>query len=735
MIGFQRVRTRFGRLGVVAGLFATTALIATSAPVDAAPTVLGSLAIEVISSDATLVSGGDARVSVDVPKGMSLRRVEFYVDGDPAEVVTEFDQNESRVEAVVSGLPLGESTIEVQAERGDNILTPASIDVTNHPVAGPMFSGPHQEPFYCQTAAAGLGPALDDDCFAETKVEFMYASTQGGFKPLPADAIDGNWQDYKPSQPNYRPSTAPPDMRLTTNSVGKTTYYIVRLETGVINRAVYQTAVLFDPVFAERPDAPSATRGWNGRLVYSYGGGCNAAYAQGTGNGGVLSDLHLSRGYATASSTLNVLNNNCNDVLSAETTSMVKEHFIETYGSDVHTIGWGGSGGAISQHLIAHNYPGLLDGIIPTLPYPDATSIFSGIGDCRLLYNYFNTAPAGLWDADAIDEVSGYHDWTNCLAWEFSFTNRIDATAGCNPIVPPDTIFDPVTNPDGVRCSVADDAVNVLGVDPATGFAPTPADNLGVQYGLTSLNDGDITVEQFLALNAGIGGFDTNGEVVDGRTGPSEMIGRFYETGRITTGAGLATTPIINVRPYLDAVSDIHTRAYTFATNERLLRDNGTADNQVIQIYGLGTPGAVVQQIVVDALADMDEWLDNIESDPLERTAAEVIAAKPAQILDTCWDATGNAIIEPASLDGDTACNALYPSFGDPRVEAGAPSSMDVLSCVLEPLDPADYTVSFTDDEWSELQAAFPTGVCDYTEPGVGQGSWAGPWQRFGGAD
>ena len=526
------------------------------------------------------------------------------------------------------------------------------------------------------------------------------------------------------------PGVRPADLRTTTTTSGATVDYIVRLETGVINRAVYQTAVLFDPA-VDDTDAPEATPGWNGRLVYTYGGGCNAAYAQGVGNGGVLSDLHLSRGYGTASSSLNVLNNNCNDVLSAETTSMVKERFIETYGSVVHTIGWGGSGGAISQYLIAHNYPGLLDGIIPTFSYPDATSVFSGIGDCRLLFNYMNAAPAGLWDFASQSAVSGFHDWTNCLAWEFSFTNRIDATTGCNPIVPPATIFDPVTNPDGVRCSVADDAVNVLGTDPISGFAPTPADNVGVQYGFGSLNSGDITVEQFLDLNTNIGGFDTNGEVTAERTGPSSVIGRFYETGRITTGTGLASTPIINFRLYLDAVSDIHTRFYTFAMRDRLIRDNGTADNQVVQIYGLDTPAAVVAQIPGNALADMDEWLDNIASDALTRTPEEVIAAKPGHTQDTCWDGAGNTIVEPASYDGDTACNALYPSFADPRLEAGAPLSDDVLACTLGPLDPSDYTVTFTDDQWATLQAAFPGGVCDYTQPGIGQGTWAGPWQNF----
>ena len=115
--------------------------------------------------------------------------------------------------------------------------------------------------------------------------------------------------------------------------------------------------------------------------------------------------------------------------------------------------------------------------------------------------------------------------------------------------MPSGIVFDPVTNPDGVRCSTAADAVNVLGTDPSTGYAPLPDDNLGVQYGLEALNDGAITAEQFLDLNEGIPGFDGNGEVVAGRTGPSQVIGRMYETGRITTGTGLATAPILHVRP------------------------------------------------------------------------------------------------------------------------------------------------------------------------------------------
>jgi hypothetical protein len=673
-------------------------------PADAGPPdAPGGFSIEVLSSRPEYVSGGDARIAIEVPSNVPRRTVRVRVDDEPAQVDLE-PVSDTRLEGVIEDLPLGTSTIRVTPG-------PARVEVTNHPVSGPMFSGPHQEPFYCQTETAGLGPALDEDCFAETRVEFRYRRTTGGFGVLPE-------------------GERPADLATTTTTTGDTVDYIVRLETGVINRAVYQTAVLYDPD-VDDTDAPGATPGWNGRLVYTYGGGCNAAYAQGAGNGGVLNDLHLSRGFATASSSLNVLNNECNDVVSAETTSMVKERFIVAYGADVHTIGWGGSGGAISQYLIAHNYPGLLDGIVPTLTYPDATSIFPGIGDCRLMNAYFDTAPA-LWDLASRTAVAGHYGWDNCLSWAFSFANRADATTACNPIVPRSTWYHPDTNPDGVRCSVSDNAVNVLGIDPETGFAPQADDNLGVQYGLNSLNAGDITVEQFLAINRDIDGFDGDGVITDGRQGPSPVIDRFYSTGRITTGTGLATVPIINVRPYTDQVADIHTRYYTFNTRERLLRDNGTAANQAVQVYGLATPPAVVAQIQANALVAMDEWLTAIGTDTLERTAEEVIAARPDSALDGCWDAAGTLIREAPSFDGDTACNELYPVHADPRYEAGGPLTGDVLSCQLEPLDPDDYTVEFTADQWAQLEAAFPQGVCDWDQPGTGQGTWAGPWQSFG---
>ena len=103
----------------------------------------------------------------------------------------------------------------------------------------------------------------------------------------------------------------------------------------------------------------------------SFGGGCGTNYTQGTNQAtGALFDPALSRGFAHMISTQNVMQQHCNDHLSGEALMMIKEHFIERYGVPAWTMGFGGSGGAIQQLLIAQNFPGLLDGILPSLTFP-----------------------------------------------------------------------------------------------------------------------------------------------------------------------------------------------------------------------------------------------------------------------------------------------------------------------------------------------------------------------------
>src|SRR5262249_17179723 len=199
------------------------------------------------------------------------------------------------------------------------------------------------------------------------------------------------------------------------------------------------------------------------RLAYTFGGGCGGgAYIQGGSTGGVLNDMMLTRGFAVASASLNVLGNNCNDVTSAETVMMVKEHFIEEFGVPRYTVGWGCSGGSIQQYMIGDNFPGLLDGLLPQCSFPDQFG--TGTLDARLILNYFmhGSGPGVTWTQDQIRAASGFGTYgqifTQCTAWAARIDpvpNRAGFPANSswlyNPVVPVDVRYDPATNPDRAR--------------------------------------------------------------------------------------------------------------------------------------------------------------------------------------------------------------------------------------------------------------------------------------------
>ena len=257
-----------------------------------------------------------------------------------------------------------------------------------------------------------------------TQVSYLYKNTAGAFVAL-AD-----------------PTSVPADAA-TAEVNGRGVPYIVRLEQGTIDRAVYQIAALYDGTDPTpfRPDGS-----WNRRLVYTFGGGCDGGFHQGNATGGVINDLFLAQGYAVASSSLNVLNNNCSTIISAEAAMMVKEHFIETYGPVAHTIGWGGSGGAIQQYDIADAYPGILDGIVPGVSFPDPFTTLGPVTDCRLLDNYF-AATGGTFTAEQQRAVAGFTSYDTCQSWDATFANRITATDSCDPSIPVEPALGPGDEP------------------------------------------------------------------------------------------------------------------------------------------------------------------------------------------------------------------------------------------------------------------------------------------------
>ncbi len=692
-------------LTVVAMMITAVPLGASAAP---SPGAAGAseIQVETVSTRPDLVTGGDVLVRIRVPEAVDPARVMVRARGrDVSDAFVLVGDGE--LLGLVEGLRLG-STVLVVTAPGTRA---ANLRLVNHAATGPLLY-PQAQPFFCR-ADVGFGLAITDPgtCSTDVRVTWMYRTTGAA------------WGTFDPA------AGLPGDVAETTTTTGATVPFTVRLEEGTINRAVYQIAVLDDPLVAG-PDPWTPEEGWNRRLVYTFGGGCNHGWHQGTSTGGVQDAVMLGRGYAVASATLNVLDNNCNDVVSAETALMVKEHFIETVGEPRHTIGWGGSGGAIQQQLLAENYPGILDGIVPNVSFPDAVSILPGVSDCRLLLNYFATASLP-WSHDEQTAVSGFATIGTCASWNASFVSRIVPDEGCNPGIPVAVRYDPILNPAGVRCTVHDYMVDLFGRDPATGFALRALDGVGVQYGWQALLDGAISAEQFVDLNEKIGGYDIDARIVAERTmADPTAVEAAYSSGRLTTGAlGLGATPIIDFRVYLDPLADIHDRFRSFTTRQRLIEANGHAGNHVIWTAG-SVP--VWQQAGYQALASMDEWLTNLAADTTDRPAAEkVVDARPSGLVDGCWLPDGTRIDEPASYDGPGTCNAIYPSHADPRLVAGAPLSNDIIKCRLVALDPADFPVEFTAEQWARLQAAHPGGVCDWSQPGIGQVPISEVWRDY----
>ena len=70
-----------------------------------------------------------------------------------------------------------------------------------------------------------------------------------------------------------------------------------------------------------------------------------------------------------------------------------------------------------------------------------------------------------------------------------------------------------------------------------------------------------------------------------------------------------------------------------------------------------------------------------------------------------------------------------------PRRTAGAPLIHDILKCQLVPvadaLDGDVYEVDFSEEQRARLEAIFPDGVCDWTQPGVGQVDMTETWRNY----
>lgn len=675
------------------------------------------LRIEILSNDPKRISGGDVLVRIQVPPEISLDSVAITRNGHSVKDVFRADKDSHALVGVVDGLRVGHNILSAGAANAQA----AEIAIINHPIHGPVFSGPHEEPFMCGSAefqlpnGRMLGEPLDANCSTETVVTYVYRST-----------------DERKVKPLTNLKQLPADVAVTVTTTGERVPYVVRVETGTINRSIYQFAVLHNPAKEEEPAPWTPPEAWNKRLLYSFGGGCtNGWFRQGSTLPSLIQDNIVGKGYVEAVATLNVFGTNCQDLTAAETMMMVKERIIEALGVPLFTFGRGGSGGSYQQIQIADNYPGLLDGIIPSATFPEVLETTQFLVDIQLLHRYFNRVGNELSDAQK-QAISGVGTLAT-IGGTQAGARRISPTAFCPKELPVELRYHPVNHPTGARCDIFDHTVNVYGRDPETGFARRTVDNQGVQYGLVALQQKAITVDQFLDLNEFIGGHDNDGNLVAKRsTGDPMAIRAAYQTGRITNGGlGLGKVPILDVRVYMDLreKGDVHLKYHSFAFRERLRRANGSVANTVMVVAPDG--GGQPSKVQAWSIQKMDEWLTKLYLHGVSPvTMAQIEAAKPADLVDACLTEEGDRIVETQSSTSGK-CHQLYPNFPSPRMLAGGPVTNDVLKCALRPIEWNEYGVPFTAARKKRLEKIFPDGVCDWSHPGIEQQAPIGTWLRF----
>src|SRR5688500_10329609 len=391
----------------------------------------------------------------------------------------------------------------------------------------------------------------------------------------------GVFEAYDPKAPHPRSQIA-----TTTTDQGKTVPYIVRIESGVMNRGAYSIAVLDDA--------------WNGKLLTAFGPNTAPHHTEPAATS-VMDDKALSRGFMVANNGLQIHGENTNDVVSTEAFMMLKEHIVERYGPIRYTMAEGCSGGSY-QVMDEAMYPGLIDGLQPSCTFPDLWTTLSDVVDCGLLTRYFDgSAPGGPPMARWMPAIDGHKEPSNCAAWYGTFYNYLDPTLADHCKLPAEQVYHPETNPGGVRCTIADYMKSIFGPRPRSqwtapekrigrGFANRPWGNEGVEYGLRALKTGQITAQEFVDINQKIGGVTIDGKPQAERTVVDENTAAIaYRGGAVMDATWLEDKPIIDLRAY-DETAGIHHTGNSVKLRARLDRENGHHDNQITWTWNNAVP-------------------------------------------------------------------------------------------------------------------------------------------------
>ena len=672
-----------------------------------------------VSTRADLVAGPEVLVDVALPEGTSPSGVRVALDGH--DVTSAFAMRPNgRYEGLLSGLVVGDDTVTATMPDGST----TSTTIVDHAIGGPLFAGPQVQPWLCQNGSK------DPQCNAPATFSYEYKSS-----------LTGQLQPYDPASP-------PSDVATATTQDGVTVPFVIRFETGYQDRDQYQIAVLFQPGKPWTAWAPQPQ--FVHKLLITHGASCGADHQSSTapsttsdtagvpgGPGAGSSPLTaLGLGYAVMSTALDNAGHNCDLVTEAESLVIAKQHLVDHYGTLEFTIGTGCSGGSLVQQQVANAYPGIYQGILPQCSFPDAWSTGQQLADYQLTRDYFENPTswgAGVvWTPLQIAAVQGHPDYANSVELSTLYWPTLADPAYACAGVSASQRWSP-SNPKGVRCDLEDYMINVFGPyegsDPY-GYAGIPLDNVGVEYGLSALQQGIITPAQFVDLNEKIGGFDDNFDSTTARfAAPEPALAYDYRSGAVNETNNLTDVAIIDLRgPDAGTFHDAY-RSWTIRA--RLEQQEGRVPKNDVIWFG-ETPLIGDPQYTSEGLLAMDHWLSAVAADRRPVSLTQKVADdRPADVHDQCSDIAGLDQVSVPGVGPVCELPLAQTRFGTPRTVAGESIATDVEKCRLVPLrQSAFYPVTFTGAQWAALEQALPDGVCDYSSPGVDQAGTV-PWLTY----
>lgn len=399
--------------------------------IDAAPTIdtvarsrSRRLELRTISTRADTVTGGDVLVGVRVTDGTSLDRLVLQRDGVDVSAAVRTAPDGEGVVALVGGV---DRFARITASLGRDR---AELVVVNHPASGPLLADSGSAADRCVTEDLGLGTPSGPDCDVPTSLSWTYRSTDGTWKPL--TSVVGR-----------------PDDVSTTTVDGRTVPVVVRVETGVSDRGVYQIAVL-DP----EPGRGWSPTGWNRHVVVRVDGSCGAPVDRVT-TPGVLDEELLVGGYLVAGSTALDGRRGCGPGATAEPALVLREHIAEGYGPPDAVVAVATGDGGSRALLVVQAYPGVFDAVVADEAVPDAPSRAADAADCAAL----------------------------AAAWQGPLGAQFDAAR---------------------RAAVEGRDVGTPCVTTGSAIAPDVSGNEGILYGLEAFEQGAIDGEKFVALNEAV---------------------------------------------------------------------------------------------------------------------------------------------------------------------------------------------------------------------------------------